>query len=240
MHITQDTFIVTGKRKQDFHEDIPDPLFLVDGEDAKLSSPSNIIGYLLRMTEAFLKDNPQYNKTKVKPSINDEFFEDFGDPVVTIRRGQLQPVNLGINGGKTPLPTVLPEMVPELENKFPDANILDSNMYMDFVQMGVLVNLYASTLSECENIGFSLYNLFMAASYDVLRIPFPFIQYSTPPTMTQTEVMEKHDDIYMLSFQWTIMYWDESVVLVKKNLLKYATITVKDDPMEQTIYRDNN
>jgi len=233
-------FMVTDTPKQGCHENIADKLFWIDEENKELSSPSNIIGYLLRMTQKFFEDSDQYSKVKVKPSINDEYFENFGDPVVTIRRGQLQPENLGVNGSKSPLTEAFPQGIPEFEEKFPDANINESSMYKDLLDMGVLVNLYALTLAECEAIGFLLHRLFMATSYDVLKIPFPFIQYSTPPVMTATEVMEKHDDIYMLSLQWSISYWDETVVLVKKNVIKYATIIVRDEPVENVIYRYNN
>jgi hypothetical protein len=236
----RDGFMVSDVPKQGCSEPLPEQVFWMDEEGKQLSSPSSIIGYLIRMTQAYLAASDTYKKVQVKPSINDEYFENFGDPLVTIRRGQVQPENLGIMGGKTPLPKTFPDGIPGFDDKYPNANFLDSNKYTDLVQMVVMVNLYAATLAECENIGFMLYRLFMASGADVLKGPFPFIQFATFPTMTPTEVMEKHDDIYMLSLQWAISYWDDSIVLVRKNVIKYATIIVRDEPVENVIYRENN
>jgi hypothetical protein len=230
-------FMISDIPKQGCSEELPDKLFWIDQEDKVLETPMNIVGYFLRMTQKYLQDSETYSKVQVNPSINDEYFETFGDPLVTIKRGLLQPSNLPMPGFKEPLTKEMPEAIPGLEEKFPEANILESNQYKDLIHMQIQANVYASTLAECESIGNLLHQLYFANSYDVLRVPFPFIQNVEPPIMTETNVMDKHDDVYFLTIQWGLSYWDESILLIKKNVIKYATIIVRDEPIENVIYR---
>ena len=131
----------------------------------------------------------------------------------------------------------MPSAIPNFEEEYPEASLADSKMYSDLISMGIHINIYGSTSAEVEAIGNILHPLIMATSYDALKYPFPFIQYVNPPVMSPVDVVEKHDDVYMLNIGWQVTYRDDTVLLIKKNVLKYATIIVRDEPIENIIYR---
>ena len=214
-------------------------IFWADKEDKQLLTPTNIVGYYMRMIKSYLLDSDKYLNVEVKPALNRELNEDFGNPVIVVKRDVLAPMNMGIMGDKKSLPKFMPSAIPGFEEKYPDASLADSKVYSDLVTMGIHINVYGTTSAEIEAIGNILHPLIMATSYDALKYPFPFIQYVNPPVMSPVNVVEKHDDVYMLNIAWEVTYRDDTVLLIKKNVLKYATIIVRDESIENVIYRFN-
>ena len=212
-------------------------IFWADEEEKQLLTPTNIVGYYLRMIKAYLEDSEKYSHIAVKPSINKDMNEDFGNPIVTVKRDVLAPMNIGVMGDKKKLSSYMPSAIPDFEEKYKEASFEDSKVYSDLISMGIHLNIYGTSSAEVEAVGNILHPLIMATSYDALKCPFPFIQYVNPPTMSPVDVMEKHSEIYMLNIAWQITYRDDTVLLIKKNVLKYATITVRDEPIENVIYR---
>ncbi len=230
--------LVSDIDKQSCSQDRLKPgIFWADQEEKQLLTPTNIVGYYMRMISAYLKDSDSYSSVVVKPAINKELNEDFGNPIVVVKRDMLNPMNIGVMGDKKSLPSYMPEAIPGFEAEYPDASINDSKVYSDLISMGIHVNIYATNSAEVEAIGNILHPLIMATSYDALKYPFPFIQYVNPPAMSPVDVVERHDDVYMLNLSWQITYRDDTVLLIKKNVLKYATIIVRDGPIENVIYR---
>lgn len=233
--------LMSDMPKQSCKQDSLSPgIFWADEEEKRLLTPTNIVGYYLRMIKAYLEDSGKYAHVSVKPAINKELNEDFGNPIVVVKRDTLSPMNLGVMGDKKNLESAMPSAIPDFEENYPDASLKDSKVYSDLISMGVHINVYGATSAEVEAIGNILHPLIMATSYDALRYPFPFISYVTPPTMSPVDVMEKHNEIYMLNIAWGITYRDDTVLLIKKNVLKYATIIVRDEPIENVIYRFEN
>ena len=218
-------------------QELKDGVFWADEENKKLLSPTNIVGYYLRMVASFLSENEVYKKTIVKPAINKELNEDFGEPIVVVKRDTLTPGNIGIMGNKEKLTSAMPSAIPNFNENYPEASVEDSVMYSDFMSMGVHLTIYGTSSAEVEGIGNTIFPLIMATSYDALKYPFPFIIYVNPPTMSPVDIMEKHDDLYMLTIAWNITYRDDTVLLIKKNVIKYATVIVRDEPIENVIYR---
>lgn len=218
----------TAKQKCE-HGSLFKDIFWADEERVDFETPSNIVGYYLRMIKAFLQDSDNYKDVSVKPSINKNFNEDFGNPVVVVKRDVVSPMNLGIMGNKNKLTSVMPEAIPGFEVDFPEASLDESVVYSDLVTIGIHANIYSSTLAEVEAIANLIYPLITATSYDALKYPFPFIKYVNPPTLSPVDVVEKHDDVYMANIAWTITYKDDTVLLIRKNVIKYARITVEDE-----------
>lgn len=214
-------------------------IFWADEEAKQLLTPTNIVGYYMRMIKSYLLDSETYKDVDVKPALNKELNEDFGNPLVVVKRGTLAPMNMGVMGDKKSLTEFMPSAIPSFEENYPDASLPDSKVYSDLVTMGIHINVYGTTSAEIEAIGNILHPLIMATSYDALKYPFPFIQYVNPPVMSPVDVVEKHDDVYMLNIGWEVTYRDDTVLLIKKNVLKYATIIVRDEPIENVIYRFN-
>ena len=194
----------------------------------------------MRMISSFLSETERYNRVEVKPALNKELIEDFGEPLIVVKRDVLSAQNLGVLGNKTKLPQAMPAAIPGFESKYPDASLNDSVMYSDLMTMGIHINIYGNTSAEVESIGNVVFPLIMATSYDALKHPFPFIQYVNPPSMMPVEVVEKHSEVYMVTLSWNIIYRDDTVLLIKKNVIKYATIVVREELEERVIYRFDN
>jgi len=203
-------------------------VFWADKERVEFETPSNIVGYYLRMIKDFLGESDEYKKVSVKPAINKNFNEDFGNPVVTVKRDTVSPMNLGVMGNKTDIASAMPEAIPNFEVDFPDASLDESVVYSDLVTIGIHLNIYSSSLAEVEAIANLIYPLITATSYDALKYPFPFIKYVNPPTLSPVDVVEKYDDVYMANIAWSLTYKDDTVLLIRKNVIKYARITVED------------
>ncbi len=230
--------LVTDVPKQSCQQDSLKPgIFWADEEEKQLLTPTNIVGYYLRMIQAYLNDSDKYSHIIVKPSINNDMNEDFGNPIVVVKRDVLAPMNIGIMGDKKPLDTYIPSAIPDFSKEYPEAILSESKVYSDFISMGIHLNIYGTTSAEVEAVGNILHPLIMATSYDALRYPFPFVQSTTPPSMSPVDVMEKHSDIYMLNIGWNVTYRDDTVLLIKKNVIKYATIIVRDEPIENITLR---
>jgi len=221
-------------------EELEEGVFWADSEDKQLLTPTNIVGYYQRMVKSFLNSTEKYQDTEVKPAFNKEANEDFGNPFVVVQRDSLSAQNLGVNGNKTKLPQALPAGIANFGEKYPEASVEDSVMYSDLINMGVHLNIYGNSSAEVEAIANTVFPLIMATSYDALKLPFPFIQYVTPPSMSPVNTMEKHTDVYVVALSWNITYRDDTVLLIKKNVLKYATITVREELEERVIYRFDN
>ena len=233
--------LLSDSPKQSCDQDSLHPgIFWADEEEKQLLTPTNIVGYYLRMIQAYLNDSGKYDNIAVKPAINKELNEDFGNPIVVVKRDMLAPMNLGLMGDKKALTKGMPSAIPDFEEKYPEASLEDSKMYSDLITMGIHINIYGTTSAEVEAIGNILHPLIMATSYDALKYPFPFIKYVNPPTMSPVDVVERHDDVYMLNIEWNVTYKDDTVLLIKKNVLKYATIIVRDEPIQNVIYRFDN
>jgi hypothetical protein len=232
--------ILNDVPKQPCQQDSLKPgIFWADEEETKLLTPTNIVGYYLRMIQAYLNDSGKYSNVSVKPAINKELNEDFGNPIVVVKRDVLAPMNIGVRGDKKPLTSAMQQAIPTFEEEYPEASLEDSKVYSDLINMGIHINVYGASSAEVEAIGNIIHPLIMATSYDALKHPFPFIQYVNPPVMSPVDVVEKHDDVYMLNLSWEVTYRDDTVLLIKKNVLKYATIIVRDEPIENIIYRFN-
>lgn len=221
-------------------DELKEGVFWADSENKQLLTPTNIVGYYLRMIKSYLSATEKYHKVDVKPALNKELNEDFGDPFIVIKRDILSAQNLGVNGNKTKLPEALPDGIANFGENYPEASLADSVMYSDLMTMGVHLNIYGTTSAEVEAIGNVIFPLVMATSYDALKNPFPFIQYVNPPTMMPVEVVEKHSEVYTLTISWSIIYRDDTVLLIKKNVIKYATIVVREELEERVIYRFDN
>ena len=151
-------------------------VFWADEEEKQLQTPTNIVGYYLRMIQSYLIDSKRYKNVVVKPAINKELNEDFGNPVVIVKRDVLSPYNLGIMGDKKRLMESMPSAIPNFNRDYPEASLEDSKVYTDLMRMGIHINIYGATSAEVEAIGNILHPLIMATSYDALKLPFPFIQ----------------------------------------------------------------
>ena len=199
----------------------------INEEKAKLLTPTNIAGYYLRMVDSYIHSFDELSRTSVKPAINKELEEDFSDPIIVVQRGELAPHNVGImNSDRLPETGIIPQE--QFEESYPEANYYESNRYSEFVTMGMAITIYGQTLAEVEKIGVLLYNLLLAASYDALGKTFDFIIGINPPTLSPVGATEKHSEIYSAQISWSVEYKDDAILLIRKNVIKYATIMLRE------------
>lgn len=221
---------------------LDDTFWSINEEEASLSTPTNITGYYMRMIEGYIKSFDDLSEILVKPAINKELEEDFADPVIVIQRGELTPSNVGImNSESFDKSGIMPQGI--FNEKHPDANFYDSTVHSEMVTMGLNISIYGLTTAEVEKISILLYNLLLAASYDVLRDSFEFILAINPPVLSPVGVSEKHSEIYTAQINWSLVYKDDAILLIRKNVIKYATIIVREKMEERKLSSfqyDNN
>ncbi len=199
----------------------------INKEETSLLTSTNISGYYLRMIRSYISSFDNLSDVEVKPAINKELEEDFSNPIVVVQRGELSPHNVGImNIDK--LENIGVISAESFEDKYPDANFYESNRYSEFVNMGMSVTIYGMTTAEVEKISVLLYNLLLAASYDALTQTFEFIIGVNPPTLSPVGAVEKHSEIYSSQIAWQIEYKDDAILLIRKNVIKYATIMLRE------------
>lgn len=199
----------------------------INSEEAQLLTPTNISGYYLRMIKSYIGSFEDMSRVSVKPAINKELEEDFSDPIVTIQRGELAPYNVGImNSSKLENSGIID--IGKFENSYPEANFYESEVHSELARMTMNVTIYGSAMAEVEKIGILVYNLLLAASYDALKKTFDFIIGISPPTLSPVAVMEKHSEIFTAQISWTVEYKDDAILLIRKNVIKYATIMLRE------------
>lgn len=218
------------------NEQLDEGVFWANSERTKLSTPTNIAGYYLRMIKSYILSFDELSKIAVKPSINKELEEKFAEPIIVVQRGVLQPHNVGIMNNNR-LENVPSIGLNEFQEKQPEANYYESKMYSEFVNMGMEVDIYGYTPAEVEKISVLVYNLILAASYDVLAGSFKFIIGGTPPTLSPVGITEKHSEVYTSQIAWSIDYKDDSILLIRKNVIKYATIIAREDTTERRVVK---
>ncbi len=215
------------------NEPLLDGSFWANEERTKLYTSTNIAGYYLRMVKSYIASFDEFKKVTVKPAINKELEEKFADPIVVVQRGVLAPNNIGIMNNERI------ENIPGIDagtfnEKHPDANYYESKMYSEMVKMDMSIDVYGYTTAEVEKIAVNIYNLILAASYDVLAGSFKFIIGGNPPTLSPVSVMEKHSEVYTAQIGWQLEYKDDAILLIRKNVIKYATIILREE-MEDRI-----
>jgi hypothetical protein len=199
----------------------------VNADQSELETATNISGYYLRMIESYLHSFSELSKVSVKSAINKELEEDFSDPVVVVQRGQLTPHNIGVMNSNMLSDSGITTF-DDFSNAHPQANYYDSKIYTELMSMTLTATIYGSTYAEVEKIGILAYNLLMASSYDAMVPTFKFIVGINPPTLSPVGVTEKHSEIYTASIEWSLEYRDDAILLIRKNVIKYATIMLRE------------
>lgn len=216
-------------------EELSSSVFWANDEESALLTPINIIGYYTRMIESYISTIPDFDGISIKPVINKELEEDFSDPIIVVKRGNLVPSNIGImniaqlDGSHIDLDN--------FSEKQPDVSLLESKVSSELISLSVITEVYGHSVAEVEKIGNVIHRLIMATGYDAMRISFDFIIAVNPPTLTEVGIVEKHSEVYTLQIVWNIEYKDDSILLIRKNTIKYATIMVREKPEERIIYR---
>jgi hypothetical protein len=88
--------------------------------------------------------------------------------------------------------------------------------------------VYGYTHAETERISILLYNLLFAASYNTFAETFKFITGISPPSVSPVTVSEKHSEVYTSNISWIVTYADDAILLIRKNVIKYATIMLRE------------
>ena len=209
-----------------------DETFWANEEKSELYNATNIVGYYLRMIKAYIKSFDDLQDVTVKPAADKEMEENYSSPSIVISRGVLSPHNVGImnKGGIAEIPGIPME---PFGNSHPDISYNDSKAYSDILNMVISVRVYAMTSAEAEKISILLFHLLIAASYDVLSRSFNFLIGINPPTLSQIVVEEKHSEVYSAKIEWSLDYRNDAIVMIRKNLIKYATITVRENDADR-------
>jgi len=202
-------------------------------EEAELKNATNIVGYYMRMIRSYLSSFSGLENIQVKPAINKNLAEDYGGPVVVVQRGQLSPANVGILNSNRLSETGMISSE-NFEAMYPEASFEDSRVTTELMNMMVTVTVFGMSHAETERISMLVFNLIHATSYDILKKTFGFIVSVNPPIVSQVGVEEKHSEIYSCQLAWSVDYKDDSVLLIRKNLIKYATIMVREQDENRT------
>ncbi len=207
----------------------------INESDKKLDNSTNIIGFYRRMIRDFLHDATKYKDIEVKAAFNATKEEDFANPVVTINRERLASNNLGIIGDKKNIHDALPDAIPGYEKQFPDMLMAESNVYSDHLTISASIQVFGQHSAEVEAISQKIFQLLFAMSFDALRETFPFIVTVAPPVLGPVQPLKKFDTIYSASLSLEITITESSILFMKKNLIKYAKVLVRENLEENVI-----
>jgi hypothetical protein len=220
-------------RRQGCDEILHDKTFWsINSDESSLLTSTNISGYYLRMIRSYISSFDELSKVSVKPAINKELEEDFSEPIITVQRGTLTPMNVGIMNGELLSDTGIMD-VGTFSEKYPEANFYESTRNSELVSMSMTATVYGLTVAEVEKICVLVYNLLLAASYDAMKKTFDFVIGVNPPTLSPVAVTEKHSEVYSAQISWQVDYKDDAILLIRKNVIKYATIMLRESEEER-------
>ena len=209
-----------------------DETFWANSEKTSLYTSTNIVGYYLRMIKSYIESFDDFKNITVKPAADKEIEENYSDPIIVVSRGVVTPHNVGIMN-ENRLPSIPGIPLEGFSGTLSDVNPEESKAYSDILTMEVSVRVYAPKSAEVERIANAVFYLLMAASYNVMSKTFRFILGTNPPTLSPVSVTEKHSEVYTAQISWSLDYKNDAIVLIRKNLIKYATITVREGDAER-------
>lgn len=236
---TKDPFFLDSKKpiepcdKNVFTED--SILTQINKSDKKIDNSTNLIGFYKRIIADYLHNATKYKDIEVKTAFNSSKEEDYGNPIVTVRRERLASNNIGIMGSKQKIVDTMPQAIPAFEKSFPDMNMTDSVSYNDLLSLSLTVSVFGQHIAEVEAIAQKIFQILFAMSFDALKETFTFILNVSPPVLGPVSPYKKFDTVYSADISWEVTLKESSILFMKKNLIKYAKILVRENLEENVI-----
>jgi len=206
----------------------PEPIITAD-----IYTPTNITGMYRKLISQYLEQT-EYSKTKVLPAINKEQDIDHGNTFIVIKRGSLTKSELGIKGWNIKGVT-LPEGMDAT-----DISILDSESWKHLQELGIECTLYGENLAEIEKIGYIVYRLILAYSNDILSKYTPGIKNVSAISLSEAVPSKKHTNRFECYINFNVTFFDKTILLMAKNMIKYLNITVSEKSSVNTIALDGD
>ena len=153
--------------------------------------------------------------------------------MVVVKRGALSDSGLGVKGGRTKLQS-LPSGLPGADA----FSAKDSESYSHLQNLTVECTVYGENLAEIESIAYLVYRLVLAYSNDILSKYTPGIKNVSSPTLSEAVPSKKHTDRYECYISFNVTFFDETILLMGKNMIKYLNITVSEDSSVNIISKD--
>jgi hypothetical protein len=200
--------------------------------DGNIYTPTNITGMYRELIQGYLSAT-EYSQTKVLPAINKEQDIDHGHPLVVVKRGALSDSGLGIKGDKKKSIS-LPVGLPFADNYSPS----DSEEWKHLQNMAVECTVYGENLAEIERLGYIVYRLILAYSNDVLSKYTPNIKNVSTISLSEIVPSEKHTNRFECYINFNVSFFDETILLMGKNMIEYLNITVSEKSSVNTISLD--
>jgi hypothetical protein len=210
---------------------------LNDPSNKDLITVANLSGFYIRLLENAMKKIDPKRKLSIKPAFNNQQKEDLGDPVVTVRRTNLAPLNLSIYGDKKELPH---DFFQEQLNEMNGINKEESYSITEMFVASFTVSIYANTLAETTRIQEDLFSILFASSFGVVSDMFSNIQYVSPPTATEVMLQERNMEVYIGTIMFDAHFLDTANILVKGILIESAKMAVEELPSINKISLDRN
>ena len=193
-------------------------------KEENIFTPTNITGAYRRIIKKYLSST-KYSKTMVLSALNKEEYSKHQDPIVAVQRSTISPTSLGVMGGKEKFKGSLPAGLPGAEKYSP----LDSSKYTHLQNLQVVFYIFTETLGEGEAIAYIIHQLLTAYGNDVLSNYTDAIKYVTLPQTSAITPDEKYTSKYIGTISVNVTFQDETVLLIRKNMIKYLRIKVSEE-----------
>lgn len=192
--------------------------FVLDGAGKQVCSPKSLIGYYRSILTRFADEIG--NNISVVVSYNEKFVPDNTHPVIYLSRGSIGVDPQSAPGTKfAPAPGI---KVPE------EANAAETLAGCSALSQEMRIIITSASRSELEVVSYRVFSLLLASSDDVLQMFFSNVHHASEPVMSEIAPMPSHSNYYSVSIQWRVSYVEQSVLALKRKMLQYLRLEVRD------------